>query len=214
MKNWSTASAKELIEQAVQFGAPQRMLVLAACACARAALKLTRTEDRAVCEKAIETAERRTKGQTTHEECDRATAAAWAAARAAERLVAATWATARAADATYGAAEATWWAVEAAEASTTATLTSEEPRAPHDAVRTVLTAEVMRGLEYERATCELGARVLGKRPSKRREAAWDEALASGALRALLIAWSEVEASNREDKREMLNGLVARAKEAL
>ena len=217
MKTWSTARAEELIAEASRLGAPQRLLVLAACTCARAVLHLTRLEDRAVCETAIETAERWTCGEATREECDRAAGAAWRAAGAAEatRAFASLWGVKRAADAAWiaviaparaaraaGAADAAG-AVGAAMAAWAAQRTDEGLQALRNAVRSVLTAEVMRDLAYNRAVRELEKRVLGNRPSKRRKAAWDEALASGALRAVLTAWSEVDESDREDKQESL-----------
>ena len=236
---WSTATAEELIREAARLGASDPLLVLAACACARAVLHLTRTEDRAVCKAAIETAERWTRGEATRNECLAAQWAAETAARAAEEE----WVTARAATAEEREATPAWdgagwaaeiaawaaaWAAEtaawvyasaAANAAANAAVRAaaragEDPQAIHNAVRAVLAAEVMRDLAYNHAVLELGARVLGERPSKRHKAAWDEALASGALRALLIAWTEVESSDRDDKQEMLDGLVARAKEAL
>lgn len=58
----------------------QVLSVRLACWCARQVLDLTRDEDRAVCERAIDTAEAWTRGEATREEVAAAGAAAWSAA--------------------------------------------------------------------------------------------------------------------------------------
>lgn len=207
--HWPTAKGENLIGHATELGAPEPLLVRAACASARAALPLTYPGTRASCDRAIAAAERWTRGEATKDECRQAYRAV--------RVPLFELIPAFALDA------ACFCAMAAASVDgSTCHLSAQAVRSAHVAfeaawgfgkgtahvraiVHGVLPAEVMGSLA-------LRYKVLGTRPSKRDARLFNDALPE--LRALALAWTEVAGSGHPDEHELLAGLAERAREVL